>query len=154
MKRFIEQKIITSGFGLALLTLLGSAAQASNTGAISLLCSGLSLVFFVLVYYLLNRQISELKLAEASFQDLYNNAPCGYHSLDKDANFIAINDTELSWLGYSRDEVIGKLKFWDLLTPESKATFEENLPRFLESGWLKDLEFQMIRKDGTILPVL
>ena len=114
----------------------------------------LSFALFVLVYYLLNRQINELKQAEINFQDLYNNAPCGYHSLDRNGNIIAINDTELSWLGYSRDEVVGKLKITDLLTPESRAIFWENFPRFLESGWVKDLEFQLIRKDGTILPAL
>lgn len=31
--------------------------------------------------------------------DLYDHAPCGYHSLDKDGLFTRINDTELQWLG-------------------------------------------------------
>ena len=29
-------------------------------------------------------------------QDLYNNAPCGYHSLDPEGTFVQINDTELA----------------------------------------------------------
>ena len=139
---------------LALLILIDSAAEASHTTAIALFYSSLSWALFVLVYYFLNRQITKRQQLEANFQELYNNAPCGYHSLDRNATFIAINDTELSWLGYSRDEVIGKLKFTDLLTPETLVTFQENFPRFLEQGWVKDLEFQLIRKDGTILPVL
>jgi PAS domain S-box-containing protein len=150
----LKKKIITSGLALAVLTLIGSITQASSTSVIYFFCSSLSLVLFVLVYHLLNRQISERQLVEANFQDLYNNAPCGYHTIDQDGTFIAINNTELSWLGYSRDEVIGKLKLSDLLLPESLATFQENFESIRSGGGVKDLEFQMIRKDGTILPVL
>jgi PAS domain S-box-containing protein len=105
--------------------------------------------------------ISERKRAEQQVlarveevEDLYNNAPCGYHSLDKDSVFIRINNTELSWLGYTRDEVIGKIRFSDILTNESLMTFQENFPGFKERGWVKDLEFELVRKDGTILPVI
>ena len=119
-----------------------------------LFCYSLSMSLMALVYYLSNRQLTKCQQAEASYQDLYNNAPCGYHSIDKDGNFLAINDTELNWLGYSREQVIGKLKITDLLTPESTAIFQENFERFLKTGCVQDLELQLIRKDGTILSVL
>ena len=96
----------------------------------------------------------ELRASNEAIKDLYNNAPCGYHSLDKDGFFILINDTELRWLGYSRDEIVGKVTFRDLLTADSLKTFEANFPGFKERGWVSDLEFEMVRKDGTILPVL
>jgi GAF domain-containing protein len=41
-------------------------------------------------------------------EDLYNNAPCGYHSVDAAGTIIMINDTELKWLGYTRDEIVHK----------------------------------------------
>ena len=87
-------------------------------------------------------------------RDLYDNAPCGYHSLDKDGVFTSINNTELSWLGYTRSEIIGKKKFSDIITTDSRETYKKNFPVFKERGWVYDLEFEMIRKDGTILPVL
>ncbi|MCL4294638.1 MAG: PAS domain S-box protein [Anaerolineae bacterium] len=90
----------------------------------------------------------------AELNDLYNHAPCGYHSLDGDGLFVHINDTELNWLGYMREEIIGRRKFSDLLTPASIQTFAENFPLFKERGWVRDLEFDMVRKDGSILPVL
>lgn len=86
-------------------------------------------------------------------EKLYNHAPCGYHSLDKEGVFIRINDTELKMLGYTREELVGKMKFSDLLSNESLHTFQTRFPLFQEQGWVRDLEFQMIRKDGTILPV-
>ncbi|HBE19444.1 MAG TPA: hypothetical protein DEG17_08880 [Cyanobacteria bacterium UBA11149] len=85
-------------------------------------------------------------------EDLYNNAPCGYHSLDPKGNFLKVNETELQWLGYTRDEMIGK-PILDFFTEASRFSFLKNYPRFKEQGWIKDLEYEMICKDGTILPV-
>jgi PAS domain S-box-containing protein len=98
----------------------------------------------------------EQRVAErtAELSDLYNNAPCGYHSLDGDSVFVHINDTELDWLGYTREEVIGKMKAPDLLTPASVEAFGKNFPVFMERGWLRNLELDMVRKDGSILPIL
>jgi PAS domain S-box-containing protein len=90
----------------------------------------------------------------ALVQDLYNNAPCGYHSLDRDGRIVQINDTELAWLGYTRDEVLGRLQFSELLTADSRDVFRENFPTFKERGWVRDLEYELVRKDGAVMPVL
>jgi PAS domain S-box-containing protein len=90
----------------------------------------------------------------ALVHDLYNNAPCGYHSLDQDGTFVQINDTELAWLGYTQEEVLGRLKFSDLLTADSLKSFEKNFAGFKERGSVQDLEFELRRKDGSLLPVL
>jgi PAS domain S-box-containing protein len=92
-----------------------------------------------------------LQIYAAELEELYHHAPCGYHSLDTDGIFIRINDTELNMLGYSAEEIVGKKKFSDLLTPESLPVFQENFPRFKQRGWVRDLEFEMLRKNGTIL---
>ena len=94
-----------------------------------------------------------LRSAE-EIEDLYNNAPCGYHSLDKDGIVVRINDTELKWLGYSREEVVGNIKLADLMTVRSSEAFNENFQVLKERGWMNDLELDLVRKDGTILPVL
>jgi PAS domain S-box-containing protein len=94
-----------------------------------------------------------LQVYAAELEELYNHAPCGYHSLDADGTFIRINDTELKMLGYNREELVDKKKFSDLLTSESLLIFRENFPRLKQRGWVRDLEFQMLCKDDTILPV-
>lgn len=96
----------------------------------------------------------ELERYVAQVQDLYDNAPCGYHSLDRNGVFVQINKTELNWLGYTRDELIGKKKAEDLMTDESRARIVESFPAFLAQEHLADLEFEFVRKDGSILPVL
>jgi PAS domain S-box-containing protein len=89
-----------------------------------------------------------------AWQDLFDHAPCGYHSLDATGLFIRMNRTELEWLGYTRDEVIGKMRFSDVITPESLETFKKNFPVFQRQGYIRDLEFDMIRKDGSTFPIL
>ncbi|HYA23763.1 MAG TPA: PAS domain-containing protein [Terriglobales bacterium] len=86
--------------------------------------------------------------------DLYENAPCGFHSLDTNGTFVRINDTELNWLGYLREEMVGHMTLSDILTPEGRKTFERNFPRFKAGGVLRDVELDFVRKDGTLLPVL
>ncbi|HVN70631.1 MAG TPA: PAS domain S-box protein [Desulfomonilia bacterium] len=95
-----------------------------------------------------------LEISLAEIADLYNNAPCGYHSLDAAGVYIRINDTELQWLGYTREEVIGKMKFSDVISPASLDTFNKSFPRLKAQGWISDLEFDMVRKDGTVIQVL
>ncbi len=85
-------------------------------------------------------------------EKIYNQLPCGHHSLDKNGNFVSINDIELQMLGYSREEVIGR-NFTDFITPESLPTFDQNFAVFTQRGRVNNLEFQMRCKDGTILPV-
>lgn len=104
----------------------------------------------------INNNITAQKQAEAILQqslleieDLYNNAPCGYHSLDAKGNLIRINKTELNWLGYSLDEVLHK-KFSDFFTDQGKKVFQENFPKLKEKGWINNLELEIVCKNGVI----
>lgn len=100
------------------------------------------------------RQEAQLHAASKEVSDLYNNAPCGYHSLDRDGFVVSINYTELTWLGYRRQEIVGKMRFSDLLTPNSKALFYDSFPRLKKQGWIRDVELELVRRDGGIMPVL
>jgi two-component system sensor histidine kinase/response regulator len=95
-----------------------------------------------------------LRKSADEISDLYNNAPCGYHSVDANGTFLRINETELRWLGYTREEVIGRMRFADLLTPQSLETFASNFALLKARGWVSNLEFELYRKDGTVLPVV
>ncbi|OGT12576.1 MAG: hypothetical protein A3F73_10395 [Gallionellales bacterium RIFCSPLOWO2_12_FULL_59_22] len=86
-------------------------------------------------------------------EDLYDRAPCGYHSLDKDGIFVNVNNTELEWLGYSRHELVGQRKFIDLLAPSGGVKFFPWFERLMAKGGVQELELDVLRKDGTVLQV-
>jgi PAS domain S-box-containing protein len=86
--------------------------------------------------------------------DLYNQAPCGYYSTDEHGVIIQINDTQLNWLGYSRDVVIHEMTIDRILTPDSAAICAAAQEEFIKKGWLKDLEIEFVRKDGTAFPAM
>ncbi len=95
-----------------------------------------------------------LKKTAEEVQDLYDRAPCGYHSLDSTGLLVAMNQTELDWLGYTKDELIGKKRFTEVVTPAGVALFKERFPQFIRDGRIKDLEFELVRKDGSTFPIL
>lgn len=86
--------------------------------------------------------------------DLYEHAPCGYHSLAADGRLLKINDTELGWLGYTREELIGRCHISELMTAASRKIFATHFPQFLEHGAIQDLELEFVRKDGSHFTVL
>lgn len=98
---------------------------------------------------LVNERTEKLRIVMDETRDLYENAPCGYHSLDSNGKFVRINNTELNWLGYTREEVIGRLGLKDLMTLPSMEKFNEAFPPFMMNGAISNLEYEFIRKDGS-----
>jgi len=97
--------------------------------------------------------VDELRRQAVQIRDLYDHAPCGYHSLDENGVYVEINDTELAWLGYDREEVVGRLRFSDMMTQSSRARFSFEFARFKADGAIHGVEFDLVRKDGTAFPV-
>lgn len=100
----------------------------------------------------LERAYQELQSSAAEIEDLYNNAPCGYHSLNAEGQFVNVNDTLLSWLGRERDEVIGR-HIKDFLTRESWKIFDTYFPSLKMDGSAYDQEMDFVRKNGQIFSV-
>ncbi len=118
-------------------------------------------VILVLLFYFIYVNIrartkaeNSLRLASARIQDVYNNAPCGYHSLDEHGNVVEMNNTWLEWLRYSRDEIVNRVPFQQLIHPDYLEKFKTTFARFKEQGVIRDEEFVVVRKDGTSFPVL
>ena len=91
-----------------------------------------------------------------AIMDLFNNAPCGYQSTNKEGIIIEMNDTALNWLGYTREEVINKMPVSNILSAESMPQLEFYFPKITEGKIksLHDIEVRFKRKDGSVFPVL
>ncbi|WP_018403149.1 sensor domain-containing diguanylate cyclase [Marinobacter gelidimuriae] len=85
--------------------------------------------------------------------DLYEHAPCGYHSLNKHGVILKINRTELQWLGYSADELIGKQLYRELVTSETRDAFDEAFRQVLGDGHEGSAECELMCRDGSTLQV-
>lgn len=81
---------------------------------------------------------------------LYDDAPCGYHTVDASGKIAKMNKTELKWLGYAREEVIGEpiSKFLSVTSMEARKTGMNTLQ---EVGHIEGVEVEFLKKDGTIL---
>ena len=88
------------------------------------------------------------------FQNLYLNTPMMMHSIDGGGYLLAVSDFWLETLGYTREEVIGR-KLTDFFTEKSRDLAEETvLPHFFEVGSVKDIPYQLVRKNGEVIDVL
>lgn len=119
--------------------LAGTVAQARHMRLLSLQLAGAS-----------RRQAEQ----SAEISDLYENAPCGYHSLDAQARFLRINRTALAWLGYHSDQLVGHTTLFDLLTSESRESYRPWFAGLPGSGATRGLQLELVRSDGSILPVV
>ncbi|HEY9775362.1 MAG TPA: response regulator [Planktothrix sp.] len=88
------------------------------------------------------------------FNKLYHQAPCGYFSLNNDGVIIAINATALDWLGYKTDDVVDRLTFADIATEDSGIKFRRIFPALKENGLAREVDFEIVRKNGSVVPVL
>lgn len=93
-----------------------------------------------------------LRKSEEAFRLLYENAPLAYQSLDENGCFMEVNPAWSSLLGYNREDVIGK---WcgDFLTPPFREKFTIYFPQFKAAGEIHGVEFEMAKKDGSVVTV-
>lgn len=100
------------------------------------------------------KQANEQLLSYArEVEDLYQNAPCGYHSVNGEGIIGRINDTELRWLGYQREEVIAR-PLQQFLDPDTVPSFLAYFGLLVAKMESASVEVEFVCKDGSRLPVL
>jgi len=108
----------------------------------------------------LQREISErrrieeaLRESEAKFQQLFDEAPVGYHEYDTQGRITKVNRTELEMLGYPLEEMLGQ-PVWKFSGEEetSRHAVLAKLAGTIPPG--RGFERTYRRKDGTTFPVI
>lgn len=87
---------------------------------------------------------------EKEFAHLYDQAPFGYHFADANGVFLWVNATELAWLGYRKDEVIGKMKVSDFYTPAYDALFKQDFSLAEHGGAVSNKEYDLVCRDKSL----
>lgn len=91
---------------------------------------------------------------DSDFQDLYDQAPCGYLSLGPDGRIVRVNTTLCNWLGQTKDELTGK-RLRDLLNVAGSIFYETHFAPLLRmQGFFEEVALDLVKSDGTIMPVL
>ncbi|TDO38150.1 serine/threonine-protein kinase RsbW [Paractinoplanes brasiliensis] len=87
--------------------------------------------------------------------DLYEHAPCGYLTTLPDGTIVRVNQTFLSWTGYTRGDLVGHRRFRDLLTPGGQIYHETHYAPLLRmQDEVHELAFDVVCSDGRQLPTL
>jgi sigma-B regulation protein RsbU (phosphoserine phosphatase) len=88
------------------------------------------------------------------FEDLYENAPCGYLSLDPGGRIIKVNRTLASWIGCAPERLIGK-RLHDLLNIAGRVFYETHIAPLLRmQGFFNEVALDLITNNGERLPVI
>ncbi|MFF8287612.1 PP2C family protein-serine/threonine phosphatase [Streptomyces sp. NPDC016309] len=94
-------------------------------------------------------------LLEDSAEDLYENAPCGYVSTLMNGTLTKVNGTLLGWLGYRREDLVGRRRFADLLTVGGRLYHETHFAPLLQmQGEVHGIAMELKAADGARLPVM
>lgn len=91
---------------------------------------------------------AQLDAKSREIEDLYEHAPCGYHSEGVNGTYIKINATELEWLGVRREDVIGLMKPQDFFGPEDAARMEASFADARVTGRTQSLSCRLLGRHG------
>lgn len=97
---------------------------------------------------------AELVKEQKRYQDLYNNAPAMFISVDHGSgNVIECNKTFIEKTGYCREEIVGHHileRYHDSILDNAKEAFES----FLSEGIVENAELVLKKKDGGLINVI
>lgn len=95
---------------------------------------------------------NEIPAEVPEFRDLYENAPCGYHSVAPDGTILRMNRTELRWLGFTRRELVGARAFVSMLSPRCSRRYLHAFDALRDGAARTGLQAEFVRKDGSLFP--
>jgi phosphoserine phosphatase RsbU/P len=87
-------------------------------------------------------------------EDLYENAPCGYLSLDPGGRIFKVNKTLCNWVGYAPADLVGK-RLGDLLNIAGRMFYETHIAPLLRmQGFFNEVAVDLVSQNGERLPVI
>ncbi|MBY5543387.1 PAS domain-containing sensor histidine kinase [Rhizobium leguminosarum] len=98
--------------------------------------------------------VEMLAMPAEDLEDLYENAPCGYLSLQPDGRIVKVNRTLSTWIGIPAEQLLGK-RLHDLLNTSGRIFYETHFAPLLRiQGFFNEVALDLVTVDGKKLPVL
>jgi PAS domain S-box-containing protein len=98
----------------------------------------------------LNEAAGSLRRSEARTREIVDLSPDAYFQADIEGRFVDVNEAACRLLGYTRDELLGKM-IVDLIPRASAEATEVARTQILRPGLVR--EWLFVRNDGTAAPV-
>ncbi|MGO6676539.1 ATP-binding protein [Rhizobium leguminosarum] len=97
---------------------------------------------------------TQIFMPAEDLEDLYENAPCGYLSLQPDGRIVKVNRTLSTWIGIPAEQLLGK-RLHDLLNTSGRIFYETHFAPLLRmQGFFNEVALDLVTVDGKKLPVL
>ena len=98
-------------------------------------------------------ETSRLATPTEDFEDLYENAPCGYLSMQLNGRIFKANATLARWMGQPAEK-LASMRFQDLLTIGTRILYETSYAPLLSMhGAYDEISLDLRTADGTSLAV-
>jgi len=97
----------------------------------------------------------ELRKSRERYRRLYQEAPVGYHEIDREGKMVRVNQTEANLLGYTVKEMVGK-PVWEFITPEQRELSRKRVQEKVEKRRPlapEGIERKYVAKDGREIDV-
>ncbi|WP_342151912.1 MHYT domain-containing protein [Methylorubrum sp. SB2] len=103
---------------------------------------------------LAEREAVALRRSEEQFRALYRKTPLPLHALDAEGRIEEVSDAWLDLLGYPRGSVVGRPLINFMNEESARRRVQEDWPKLLASGTLRDAEYRFVTHRGEPLDVL
>jgi phosphoserine phosphatase RsbU/P len=95
-----------------------------------------------------------LESASPDFEDLFENAPCGYLVLSSDGRIARVNRTLCGWTGYSQSHFVGK-RVHQFLNMAGRIYYETHIAPLLRmQGFFNEFALDFVTERGERLAVI
>lgn len=92
--------------------------------------------------------------ATEDFEDLFENAPCGYLTTGADGRIVRVNTTLCTWTGYSHSHFAGK-RLHQFLNMAGRIYYETHIAPLLRmQGFFNEFAIDFVTEGGDRLPVI
>ncbi|MFA5354476.1 MAG: PAS domain S-box protein, partial [Thermodesulfovibrionales bacterium] len=98
------------------------------------------------------RMESALRKSEESYRTLFETAPDAVVIVDLNLHIVGKNSAAFSLFGYTRMEELEGKTILDFVVPGEHSRALQNIKEFREKGYIQNLEYTLMRKDGTLFP--
>ena len=88
------------------------------------------------------------------FKDMFENAPCGYMTLQTNGRIQRVNKTLLGWTGHTADQMTGQ-RFTDFLNMAGRIYYETHIAPLLRmQGFFNEFAIDMVSATGEPLQMI